>query len=345
MIPRKRRVRSHIMEERSMMLIKELLPEEWVIHSYKPDYGVDAVIELFKFVDSRKQKADALGELIFAQVKSVKTVRPIKFKVTPRINVEKAALDPDLVGEHQIDVIAFDIETSLLSTVQAMGAGHPVLLFVAALDTCRVFFVCLNDLIDKVIIPTDPNFGKKEKKVVHIPIHNEITSTESSLDPLRFYAKRSKLYAAFSKFAYQKHELDYIVDSIEYLPAGHLAKSEHIRMIRHFINIIQRYDFWETTDAWSKIYNYYRHIQRLSALLDRIEVSGDVTKGDFPTERFPDEGFDSSDQKYARILLRDSILRMWDNLLSLNNCFEEICREWWLPTFLSQNLSTRPMIL
>ena len=37
----KRRGRQHIMEDQSYLVFKSLLPEEWAVHEYRPDYGID----------------------------------------------------------------------------------------------------------------------------------------------------------------------------------------------------------------------------------------------------------------------------------------------------------------
>jgi hypothetical protein len=102
-------------------------------------------------------------------------------------------------------VLKLNLDTAELMTVEAMGAALPVLLFVVALDTERVFYVCLNDYIDKVLLPDNPDYKSQESKIICIPIRNEITADEASLIPLRHYATRPKLYAAFTRFTYQHH--------------------------------------------------------------------------------------------------------------------------------------------
>jgi hypothetical protein len=66
---------------------------------------------------------------------------------------------------------------------------------------------------------------------------NEITNEERDNVPLRFYAKRAKLMAAFQKFAYQKNELDY-------------TNNVHLKeAATHFANILLRYDFWKSCEG------------------------------------------------------------------------------------------------
>jgi hypothetical protein len=77
-----------------------------------------------------------------------------------------------------------------------MGLAVPVLLMVAIIETKDLFFVCLNDYIDKIILPEDPEYAVKETKTLHIPQSNNL---KSNISPLLFYAKRAKYYGAFSR--------------------------------------------------------------------------------------------------------------------------------------------------
>lgn len=77
-----------------------------------------------------------------------------------------------------------------------MGIAVPVLLVIADLATQRCSFVCLNDYIDKILIPRFKNYRDKQSRTIHIPIYNEIR-TDHGLVALRWYAKRPKLLAAF----------------------------------------------------------------------------------------------------------------------------------------------------
>ena len=42
------------MEEESGQLLYEALPEQWVIHAYAPDYGIDGAVEIFDYIDDGK---------------------------------------------------------------------------------------------------------------------------------------------------------------------------------------------------------------------------------------------------------------------------------------------------
>ncbi|WP_222610269.1 DUF4365 domain-containing protein [Synechococcus elongatus] len=62
---RKRRSINQIKEDISCQIFREKIPEAWVVHEYKPDYGIDYVVELFDYIDNKKTVAETLGESFF----------------------------------------------------------------------------------------------------------------------------------------------------------------------------------------------------------------------------------------------------------------------------------------
>lgn len=148
-----------------------------------------------------------------------------------------------------------------------MGSAVPVLLVIVDIINKNAYYVCLNDYIEKVIIPINPNYTRQESLVINIPESNIIKSTKDIL-PIKWYAKRAKLFALFSKANYQRSELNYMRD--ENLTTD----------ILHFANIIRRFDAWgaskyfyalkdvqveldyllenKTTQEAEKIINYFR---------------------------------------------------------------------------------------
>jgi len=327
----KRRVYQHIMEDKSMSLLRSRLPEEWVIREYRPDYGIDLAIEVFKFVDYERTKADSLGEWFFSQVKSISKTKISKVKVSSVYNED---YDGNKINSDEfikIDAIPFRIDTDELLTIQAMGSAIPVILFLVTLDTQKVFFLCLNDLIDKVIITEDPNYTRKSTKTIYIPIKNEVTlNNEATLQPLRFYAKRPKLFSAFSKFIYQEDKVRYLVDDISTRIIEEFPQCSILNVIQRFLRIIKPYDFWETTAEWGLILHCYKHITSLESLINKILRTGKVELSDFNQAK-PIEGFCPVES--ACFLLKSEIRFTWQCLKSLSNLYEEECREWYLPTF------------
>lgn len=333
---RKRRVFQHVMESDSISLIKEFLPSEWVIREYSPDYGIDLVVEVFECVDAKRKIYEALGEMFLSQVKSVSKTVISSVEVYSRMNVEKYGYLELKDEKSIIDVLKFTIDTDELLTIQSMGAGLPVLLILVCLDTNRIFYICLNDLIDKVILPTDPNVYNKKSKTIEVPIWNEITKDENSIKPLRFYAKRMKLYSAFTKFYYQKNEL--------YRMAGLTVKSNikryantqvYLKQTIYFIEILKRLDVWSAEELWGGFYKVYDNLIKLEAeiigILERLEKLIEQNRiGEIP-KQIP--GFE-----YSPPFITIEITNFWDYLSNLSNIYEEICREWNLPTYLANGL-------
>ena len=304
---RKRRVNQHLMEEKSFSIVRNLLPDAWVIHDYRPDYGIDFTIEAFEPVDGNV--SETLGEHLFVQLKSVQSLSVKSIFVSPRYNVEKRPLSQSEVGaETTIEVIPFQIDTNDLVTVQAMGAAAPVLLVLVALDCNRVFFLCLNDLVDKVVELEDPEFRNKGTKQIMIPLRNEITNSASSLIPLRLYSKRAKFYTAFSKFTYQQHELSYAFESFGSESQGDAFSKN----LLYYIKGLRALTIWDACEYWPLLKQLEERLNRMEAILDGREA----TKLGVETE--------------AEIL--------WQQLSALGRNFEEVSREMFLPTSLSDSM-------
>lgn len=86
--------KSHIIECKSLEIIRSLLPEYWTIREYKPYYALDLSIEIF---ETTKDKADdicfeTLGEHFFIQVKGTEKVVKIVKRIKSEFNVEKKIL-------------------------------------------------------------------------------------------------------------------------------------------------------------------------------------------------------------------------------------------------------------
>ena len=324
----KKRAYQHIMEEKSLAILKDTLPEEWVVREYRPDYGIDLMVEIFKFRETSVM-AESLGEFFLVQLKSVKKAKRKRMTVYGKFNVEKAQLKKDKKNNTTIEVIKFQVETTLLTTVQSMGSGVPVLLILVSLEEKRVFFICLNDYIDKVLLPADPKYGTKTKKTISIPVSNEIKEVKCFI-PLKFYAKRSKLYAAFLKFNYQFKEVNYLGDF--------LYDAESFRTIKHFLSIIKRYDFWDDTEMWPPIKDCYKELATLESYFDD---SSTITKNETQLS-WKDQMskaarvmFDDLDEEEQDLSLKLMVQSLWNRLSNLSNVYEEYCREWYLPTLMA----------
>jgi len=184
---------------------------------------------------------ETLGEHFFVQLKSIDDPDVKPLDIFSRGNVEKAREQLDRENKvATIDTYRFSLETTELVTVERMGIAVPVLLVIADLKADRCSFVCLNDYIDKVLIPRHNDYRSKEHRTVHVPIANEIGSAQGQV-ALRWYAKRAKLLGAFQRFTYQFAELQ----SAE---LQCVEEDNWKELARYFGERIAEYDFWDDAE-------------------------------------------------------------------------------------------------
>ena len=189
-----------------------------------------------------------------------------------------------------------------------------------AVSEKRCYFVCLNDYIDKILVPRYGDYWRTASRTIHIPIQNLLSGAATGRVALRWYAKRAKLYAAFQKFVYQQAELSYASDT-----------QELKRLAGYFASKISKYDFWDDTEMWRPIPSYGKAIQRFlkagsPGLLKRargIPKSAKEKKG------------------IEKLRELQDIRVLWSELTVMPRTYEDVCREWLLPTQLGTLLSTR----
>lgn len=312
----KRRSLNQVKEDISFRILRQKLPEAWVIHEYGPDYGIDCVVELFDYVDEAKEIAETLGESFHVQLKSSDSLKYVTRRAHPRGNVVKGSLTENKAEFIDIEVVNFQIDVSDLLTVQLLGPAVPVLLILVDIRTERAFFVCLNDYLEKIVLPEDPNFSEKESKRLQIPIQNEILPRNTHLVPLRAYAKRAKMYGAFTRFAHQKKEIERSRGKAAF-NIDTSAESD-IEMLRVFTESALRQDIWRGHDFWEPMRWSLNELQDVEANI-RNGICLDAL-----------EGFKEYCDQYV-----------WHRLCNLSNMYEELVREWFLPTVLAQ-LSSYP---
>lgn len=309
----KQRSEQHLIDQAGEQLFRSKLPKHWVMREYRPDYGLDFAIETFKSGENEGRPAmfETLGEHFFVQLKSIATPAPLPLRIFGRGNVEKGpeALNrTDKVAE--IDTYRFQLETSELVTVERMGIGVPVLLVIADLAAGRCSFVCLNDYIDKILIPRHVDYRVKQSRTIHVPINNEI-GTERGLVALRWYAKRPKLLAAFQRFTYQYSELQWASD-------GNWRGLAEV-----FARRIADYDFWDDTEMCTPIgYD--------AAGLRRFIATGQPAF--FLPPRDTPLGVERAEvEEHFR---KADVFELWRQLSLLPKTYEDVWREWFLPTAL-----------
>ena len=308
---RKQRSLNQVKEDASVQVLRDKLPEEWVIHSYGADYGIDCVVELFDYVNEEKTLAETLGENFFVQLKASSSIEYTTRKAYARGNVAKGPLNENKEDFVEIAVAKFQLEMPEILTVQAMGVAIPVLLILVDTNTRKAFFICLNDYIEKVIAPEDPEYATKNSKVIYIPTANEIANDEDALVPLRAYGKRSKMYGAFGMFSYQLKEVER-AQGLAAFPET-MSQENVVSMLKTFTDNALRQDVWKGHDFWKPMVWSHEELKVLSQILSK--------------------GVKSEDFEQFLVYCQSFI---WHRLNNLGSMYEELVREWFLPTYLAQ---------
>lgn len=319
----KQRCNSQILGEKAVKILKDLFPTEWVTREFTPDYGLDLAVELF---EPYKNGYLSTGEHIYFQVKGTEHIKLGTKKIYDRKNIEKIAYSQK-VNPSKIDVVKFPIDTSLLRTVEKMGSAVPVLLIVVDVKQTIAYYVCLNDYIEKVIIPEKPNYYKQDKIVINIPTENSIQNSTDVM-PIEWYAKRAKLFALFSKANYQKIELAYIDDK------------NLVENIFHFAKIIRRFDVWKAEKYFKALQavredlDYFLANKTLPAVEQTIHKhkvnSDDVDSPIWTTN------YSFNEISYSDAALSKELRHLWDRICNCGRIFEDIAKEWFLPTYIGQ---------
>lgn len=321
MLDGKKRNKSQITGEKAVNILKDLFPEEWVVREYTPDYGIDLSVEIF---EEYKSGYITTGEHIYFQVKGTEELQRGKYKVYERKNVEKTYENSSNYKE--IEVVKFNIETSLLSTVERMGSAVPVLLTIVDIIEKNVYYVCLNDYIEKVIVPINPNYSSQKSITLNIPVNNVIKNAEDVF-PINWYSKRAKLFALFNKVNYQNSQLKYIFDE------------DLSKYILHFANIIRRLDAWSAS-------KYFYALKSVEIELDYFLDNGITKMAEDILNSMKKNGkniyekcweYHNSYENLSLSEIENAIgLRvLWDNICNCANIFEYVSKEWFLPTHLA----------
>lgn len=319
----KKRPDAHIIEKRSLSIVGDLLPDEWVIREYKPDYGIDLGIEIFE-KDYDLGMYVTQGEHLYIQVKGTTNINFGKCKIYERCNVEKRYERADLYKE--IDVVKFPLDTSELLTIEKMGSSTPVLLFVVDVDRKDIYYLPLNEYIEKVLIPEDRDYFNRKTVTIYIPCENRISTVEDCII-LNWFSKRNKLFSMFNKIHYQQ-------DSIKYLDYDII-----LEQCNHFGTILLRLDAWSTKKYW-------RVLEELHTQLINFVNSGYIDGSEEALRKrffsIPDSDWEdivwnsnSSDKIYSRHQVQriQDVITLWNKLDNLSCLYEETCKEWFLPTY------------
>ena len=285
--------------------------------------------------DSQGDGVVTLGEHFFVQLKSHSAVKWVRKDVYGRGNVEKLPLKYDRRWSSRMQMIAEPLETAELQLARSMGPATPLALVVADTTHSKVHWVCLNDFVDKVLVPgAGPDLSFQASHTVHLPHFNRIGPTNDALIPLRFLARRGKLYSAFNRFRYQRHEIQYALDQWATGVAHQLDDADLLRRADHFLRTVLAYDFWTTTHAWPVIALTHIRAKTTASMITQA-IAGASFRSILAHRLQSQDASMSGESKdeLLRFLFVSDIHSTFEQLANLGNLFEEICREWSLPTY------------
>lgn len=206
-----------------------------------------------------------------------------------------------------------------------MGSAIPVILTIVDVKDKAAYFVCLNDYIEKIIIPINPCYALQDTLLINVPVTNVIRKSEDVV-PIRWYAKRAKLFAFFSKVNYQKHELQYFNDAT-------LTTD-----ILHFAKIIRRFDAWSAS-------KYFYPLKDVQHELDYFLKKGTTPMAEKSIDFFKEMGEDIEEECWEtnycfhkELSLVDSqnaihLRNLWDRICNCGFIIEDLAKECFLPTF------------
>lgn len=294
--------RSHIIGENAVRFIQSILPSEWIARPIHPDYGIDLDIELF---DYEEESCITLGEHVFLQVKG-----------TEHLDYGSLA-----INDITTDVIKFPLEVSELNLVERMGSAVPVLLILVDEVNNRVYHICLNDYIRKVLPKINPKYRSQQTMTIYIPVENELST--KNVDAIRWYGKRVKIYSMF-------HEMLSDIDDINYMDNAELiARGKQI--VEHY----REYDVLRETRLWhglkilkDTLDDLYQNDYVLKDEVSFVQHVLGYTENWENGEVFEDMEYGVNAYLYAQKI---SILHMGEKVKALSGTFESCCREWFMP--------------
>jgi hypothetical protein len=304
------------MEDESYEIIKSQIPKHWVIREFnRPDYGIDLVIELFELIN--ENVAETLGEFIYVQVKSVKNVDTKQEKIYDVGNVAKGMWKENRQLHTNLEVVKYSFDTTSIFTIQSLGGSVPVLLFVVDIENRKVYFICLNDYIEKIILPQNPKYTEQASITLTIPTQNKLSNQDIANNALKFYGKRAKLLAAFSKFSFQKNEIAHIFGYKDYpiltyrdqIEKGKIYEKDEIKVqLLYFISQIIDLDIWQHSE-WMVLPQAKDDLETVKTLLENEEANWKI--------------------------VQEKVIVLWHQLTNLGTMYEDVCREWFLPKIIS----------
>ena len=286
-------------------VLYNIIPPEWPARFMNTDYGIDLDVELFEFQEGRYISS---GEHVFLQIKGT----------------EQPQYGMCHIMNQKIDVIKIQLEMFELDLVKKMGSAIPVILILVDIKNNKAYHICLNDYIKKVLNIHKSNYYSQRTIIINIPIDNIISKDE--LDVLRWYGKRTKIYAMFHEMISDIEDLTYM-NSKEFIEGG-----------KKFVEYYRSYDLWQSKKLWYGLNhikdlldemheNDYTLINIVKFMQQSVDdfVSLKDTKIS-ENNMMLDEGVNA--YTYAQ---KRSIFSLCETIKNYNGIFETYCREWFMP--------------
>lgn len=303
------RSKSHVIGEKAISIVKEILPNEWVAREINPDYGLDLDIELF---DSYSDDFIALGEHLYLQVKGTENPIYKTFKFNG-LNT---------------DVLKFKLETAELNLVERMGSAVPVLLIVVDIHSKNIYQICLNDYIKNILLLQKPFYKNQHIVTINIPTRNILS--KDNIAALRWYGKRIKIYSMFHEMLVDIDDMYHMYDLNELLVYGR-------RFVEHYINydVLYYSNLWYCLkllkDLFVEIYNNNFLSKNSISYVENI-VSADKSEWD---GKYVYESPDCTEGIPAILFAqKKSLYELFELIQNCSGFFETYCRQWFMPCLL-----------
>lgn len=342
----KQKIRTKVMETESAQIMRSIIPSHWEIREYHPDYGIDFAIEVFEERDG--VIFETAGEHLFIQLKSTQKIKLQEIYLFDRPNVEKF---PDFAlskGKNKCQCIAYSMDYSEMELSFQMSAAVPLMLFLVDLTSGKMYMICLTDYYEKIGFKRQLDKPNQKSLTIYIPIHNEVNTLNAC--SLRYFSARPKLYYFFNKSYYFKYEL-IMMDPMEKIRLS-IIFLEKIKNIIPFILINKK----EMTYFFDKIEmlheEYYKALnsksktklwaKELNIALENVRIANKSQPGCVLAQALRDKRMEIFDhmamcdndtfEKIERV--SDRLDWAWSDLCTISRVFEDLEREWLLPTSL-----------
>jgi len=298
-----------------------------------PDYGVDLSIEVFERISSA---IPTMGEFLFVQVKSTTRLKEATIKIRRRGNVEKAVDGQEGPFAYELDVVNHVIDADTIDNARLMGPSTPLMLFLVDVANSEVYFINLTDYYDKILEPQGFNFSKQQTTIIYIP-KTSCLSNPLSVQVMRFFACRAKLYGMFNLAQFQFRESRYLLnDFTDHKKLNEL--DQNFRIIERFARRLRAMPVWERPTIWALMRDYK---DRLDGILSEIDggLLEQITSGIKEFMAGNDEGLKPLFE-FAQLCQIS-----WEQFSAIGQTFEDLVREWFLPTYVGQLGSGEPEAL